>query len=119
MVTLNDKHLLSPFAHFAPGRVANPSASHRGRIESRIEFSGAASFAFFFSAKGAGFDVLSCPFPSNFRVRAGGKPFRAAPERTHPQLKLAGCRIFSAVYAEKVRILTLRSKLFVSRGFLP
>src|SRR5271154_67025 len=42
--------------------VANPPVSHRSLLRPRLEFSGAASFAFFFSAKGAGFDVTLVNF---------------------------------------------------------
>src|ERR1700689_1658964 len=38
-------------------RVAQPSASHRTSVAPRIDFAGAASFAFFFSARGAGLDA--------------------------------------------------------------
>ena len=38
------------------GRVASPFVSRRSSLRSRLEFSGAASFAFFFSAKGAEVD---------------------------------------------------------------
>jgi hypothetical protein len=42
---------------------------------------------------------------------AGGQPIRAEPEWTHARLKLAVRRIFSALYAEKVRVLTSRPHL--------
>jgi hypothetical protein len=50
------------------GRVAQPSASHRTSLAPRIDLAGAASFAFFFSAKGAGLDA---PLPNSSRRRPG------------------------------------------------
>jgi hypothetical protein len=94
-------------------RVAQLSASHRTSIASRIDFAGAASFAFFFSAKGAGLDAAlpNLPFPAPVDQEIN---FEAGGPASREQFQMTRSAVAIYVFYPKTEVAVGRHSVFVA-----